>query len=544
MTHLRPLIIALAQINPKVGDVAGNTALILDVAEQALQQQADVVVFPELALTGYPPEDLLFRPQFLQQVGSAVNELHRSNPGLCMIFGAVSTQNGQLFNNAVASQPGADLQYYAKQQLPNYGVFDEQRYFSAGSQACVVEVEGVNLGLSVCEDIWFSQPARQVVEQGAQMILNLNASPFHASKTAERVAEVQQRVTENKVPVCYVNLVGGQDELVFDGHSFVIDEQGKKILEAEGFVPSLTLLEFDPEKGVKAITPSIGKQIEQPGLDQLYQALVLATRDYVTKNGFGKVVLGLSGGIDSALVLAIAVDALGADAVHAIMMPYHYTSDISVSDAAEQANLLGIEYSQIPIAAPVEAFMQALVGEFQGLDHDVTEENLQARSRGVILMAVSNKKGAMLLTTGNKSEMSVGYATLYGDMAGGFAPLKDVSKLQVFALAKYRNSISPAIPQRVIERPPSAELAPDQKDEDSLPPYEILDPILEQYIEQDRSVQQIIDEGYDTDTVKRVAWLVDVNEYKRRQSPPGVRVTRRAFGKERRYPITSGFRRD
>ena len=542
MTRSRSLIIALAQINPKVGDVAGNAELILDFSTRALQQhQADVVVFPELALTGYPPEDLLFRQQFLQQVEQAVADLHRNNPGLCLIFGAVSARNGQLFNSAIISQPDAALQFYAKQRLPNYGVFDEQRYFTPGSAPCVVDVNGVKLGVTVCEDIWYPEPAREAVAAGAEIIVNLNASPFHASKTAERVAELQQRVAENNVPVCYVNLVGGQDELVFDGHSFVIDAQGEKVTEAGGFEPSLSAVRFEPENTVEAITPAID---ERAPMAQLYDALVLATRDYVRKNGFRKVVLGLSGGIDSGLVLAIAVDALGADAVHAIMMPYHYTSDISVSDAAEQARLLGVEYSQIPIAAPVEAFMQVLEDEFKGLGQDVTEENLQARSRGVILMAVSNKKGAMLLTTGNKSEMSVGYATLYGDMAGGFAPLKDVSKLNVFALAKYRNSLGPAIPQRVIDRPPSAELAPDQKDEDSLPPYEILDPILEKYIEQDRSVEEIIAEGFDAETVRRVAWLVDVNEYKRRQSPPGVRVTQRAFGKERRYPITSGFRRD
>ncbi len=541
MSQDSSLIIALAQINPKVGDIAGNAARILDFATRAQQQQADVVVFPELALTGYPPEDLLFRRQFLQQIDQAIVSLSQSNPGLCMIFGAVSQQADRLYNCAVVLQKNLTPRYYAKQYLPNYGVFDEQRYFSAGDEACVIEVNGVNIGVTVCEDIWYPQPARQARQAGARIIVNLNASPFHASKTAERVAVVQARVAENNIPVCYVNLVGGQDELVFDGHSFVIDAQGERVLQTSGFSESLGLVEFNRDVALLARSDS---SVDPPVLQQLYDALVLATRDYVQKNGFKKVVLGLSGGIDSALVLAIAVDALGADAVHAIMMPYRYTSDISVTDAAAQARLLGVEYSQIPIAAPVEAFMQVLQDEFKGLGRDVTEENLQARSRGVILMAVSNKKGAMLLTTGNKSEMSVGYATLYGDMAGGFAPLKDVSKLNVFALARFRNSLSPAIPERVIERPPSAELAPDQKDEDSLPAYDILDPILEQYIEQDRSVQEIISEGFDADTVKRVAWLVDVNEYKRRQSPPGVRVTQRAFGKERRYPITSGFRQD
>jgi NAD+ synthase (glutamine-hydrolysing) len=335
-------------------------------------------------------------------------------------------------------------------------------------------------------------------------------------------------------------MIGGQDELVFDGHSFVLSDRGDTVLMCSGFEQELALLEYRSNAGIAAVSESTPEASE---LAQLYAALVLATRDYVCKNGFAKVVLGLSGGIDSAMVLAIAVDALGADAVQAIMMPYEYTSDMSKTDAAQQAQTQGVAYSEIAISEPVQAFMHVLENEFSGLGRDVTEENLQARSRGLILMAISNKKGAMLLTTGNKSEMSVGYATLYGDMAGGFAPLKDVSKLKVYALARYRNSLSPVIPERVIERPPSAELAPDQKDEDSLPPYEELDPILQLYIEQERSVEEIIQQGFDEKMVQRVTWLVDINEYKRRQSPPGVRVTRRAFGKERRYPITSGFKR-
>lgn len=542
MSQSPSIRIVLAQMNPKVGDIQGNLHKIQLLAGQALEQyNADVVVFPELALTGYPPEDLLLRPQFIAQAEEAIAQLQMELQQVSLILGTIHRVDGCLYNSAVFLQPGQSATFYHKHKLPNYGVFDEQRYFTAGNQPCVVDVKGVRLGLSVCEDIWFSEPARLCVQAGAQIIVNLNASPFHASKTAERIKQVKQRVAENSVAVCYVNMVGGQDELVFDGHSFVIDANNDLIVEGEGFAETLMAIEFDPIKGVNALSKTCAQQSE---LAQLYQALVLATRDYVLKNGFRKVVLGLSGGIDSAMVLSIAVDALGAEAVQAIMMPYHYTSDMSVSDAAEQARILGVSYSEIAIAKPVQAFMDVLENEFSGLQNDVTEENLQARSRGVILMAVSNKKGAMLLTTGNKSEMSVGYATLYGDMAGGFAPLKDVSKLRVFALADYRNSISPAIPQRVIDRPPSAELAPDQKDEDSLPPYEILDPILQMYIEQDLSVAEIILHGYDADTVKRVAWLVDVNEYKRRQSPPGVRVTQRAFGKERRYPITSGFKRD
>jgi NAD+ synthase (glutamine-hydrolysing) len=541
MSQSPSIRIALAQMNPKVGDIQSNLQKILLLTKQAGEQySADVVLFPELALTGYPPEDLLLRPQFIVQVEEAIQQLHRELKGISLVIGSVQQVDGRLYNSAVFLQPDRSAIFYHKHKLPNYGVFDEQRYFTPGDQPCVVDINGVKMGITVCEDIWFSEPARLSVQAGAEIIVNLNASPFHASKTAERVQQVNQRVAENAVPVCYVNMIGGQDELVFDGHSFVINSNNELILKGEGFVESLMAIEFNRLTGVSAITESFPEQDE---LAQLYQALVLATRDYVLKNGFKKVVLGLSGGIDSGLVLAIAVDALGADAVQAIMMPYHYTSDMSVSDAAEQAGLLGVAYSQIAIAKPVQAFMDVLEDEFSGLQNDVTEENLQARSRGVILMAISNKKGAMLLTTGNKSEMSVGYATLYGDMAGGFAPLKDVSKLRVFALANFRNSWSPAIPQRVIDRPPSAELAPDQKDEDSLPPYEILDPILQMYIEQDLSVAEIIAQGYEADTVKRVAWLVDINEYKRRQSPPGVRVTQRAFGKERRYPITSGFKR-
>jgi NAD+ synthase (glutamine-hydrolysing) len=539
MTDSPSLRIALAQINPLVGDVAGNADRILEFARRAQQQGADLVVYPELALTGYPPEDLLFRRQFLDQVEAAVERLRRDNPGLAMVIGSPRRAAGELYNAALLLQPGQTPRWYHKQRLPNYGVFDEQRYFAAGGEPCVFELAGRRIGITVCEDIWYPEPAAQAREAGAGLIVNLNASPFHASKPAERMAQLSERVAETGLPVCYVNLVGGQDELVFDGQGFVMDGSGEVVLRQPAFEESLDLLCWSGNELI-ALSDSAD---ELPEPEQLYRALVLATRDYVTKNGFDQVVLGLSGGIDSALVLAIAVDALGAGAVQAVMMPYRYTADISKTDAARQAALLGVRYSEIPIEKPVQAFLEVLADEFEGLGRDVTEENLQARSRGVILMAISNKKGAMLLTTGNKSEMSVGYATLYGDMAGGFAPLKDVSKLRVYALARWRNEQGEAIPGRVIERPPSAELAPGQKDEDSLPPYEVLDPILERYIEQDQSVEEIIAAGFDPQTVRRVAWLVDVNEYKRRQAPPGVRVTRRAFGKERRYPITSGFRR-
>ena len=538
---MQKLRICLAQINPKVGDVEANAERILEAAQRDRDvHDAHLVIFPELALTGYPPEDLLFRRQFLMQVDDAVESIAARNPGLCLVYGAVRREQDCLYNSAVICRPGLPPMFYHKRHLPNYGVFDERRYFIPGKQPCVFEVAGSRVGVTVCEDIWFPQPAAEAVAAGAQLLLNLNASPFHESKVSERMQQVEMRVTENRVPVCYVNLVGGQDELVFDGHSFVIDSEHKLVTLLDGFEEGLGAVEIT-DQGVQALT---GPVAQRDSLAQLYSALVLATRDYVLKNGFERVVLGLSGGIDSALVLCVAVDALGADAVQAIMMPYHYTSEMSQSDAAAQARALGVSYSQIPVHQPVQSFLDVLEQEFRGLGRDVTEENLQARSRGVILMAVSNKKGAMLLTTGNKSEMSVGYATLYGDMAGGFAPLKDVSKLRVYALARYRNSLVAVIPQRVIDRPPSAELAPDQKDEDSLPPYEVLDPILEMYIEKDMSVDEIVRQGFARTDVTRVARLVDLNEYKRRQAPPGVRVTTRAFGKERRYPITSGFRRD
>lgn len=533
--------IALAQINPRVGDIDANADLIIADMKRAHQEfNADIVLFPELSLTGYPPEDLLFRSQFVGQVESAIVKINHANPGVCAIFGAIKASSEGLQNVAVISRQNKDVSYYTKQKLPNYGVFDEQRYFVKGDEECVITVKNVKFGITVCEDIWFPEPAKKSVEAGAQVLLNLNASPFHVDKVSDRIAQVRQRIAENKVPICYCNLVGGQDELVFDGQSFAMDHSGNLIAQASGFQSDLSVVEYSLDKGLKAVS----KPAEiKNNTDQVYQALVLATRDYVVKNGFKKVILGLSGGIDSALVLAIAVDALGAEAVQAVMMPYHYTSDMSRADAADQADRLGVHYSILPIAGPVEAFQQVLADEFAGLAKDVTEENLQSRSRGILLMALSNKKGAMLLTTGNKSEMAVGYATLYGDMAGGYAPLKDVSKLMVYELARFRNQQSEVIPKRVIERPPSAELAPDQVDQDSLPAYDILDPILEMYIEQEISVAEIIARGYDRKDVERVAWLVDLSEYKRRQSPPGVRITSKAFGKERRYPITSGFKR-
>jgi NAD+ synthase (glutamine-hydrolysing) len=429
-----------------------------------------------------------------------------------------------------------------KHHLPNYGVFDEKGYFTPGPGFAVAEVAGVPLGITICEDIWLPEPARAAVDAGARLLVNLNASPFHVGKRDEREAEVGRRARDTTCPVVYVNLVGGQDELVFDGESFVLDAAGQVCARAPAFQAGLFAVDFSVEEGsVKPLPGDVKAHAAE--LASIYEALVLGVRDYIEKNGFHGAVIGLSGGIDSALTLAIAVDAIGAEQVEAVMMPSRYTADISLEDARAEAEILGVSYHEIPIEKPFEAFLDILADAFAGRARDTTEENIQARCRGLILMALSNKQGRIVLTTGNKSEMSVGYATLYGDMAGGFAPIKDVPKLLVYRLCEYRNGIAPVIPQRVIDRPPSAELAPDQKDEDSLPPYEALDPILEAYIEDDRSIEDIVDMGFEEDTVRRIAGLVDRNEYKRRQSPPGVRISQRAFGRDRRYPITSGHLR-
>ena len=540
MTTLR---IALAQINPLVGDVEGNAARIITAAEQARDElAADVVLFPELCLTGYPPEDLLLRPGLHVRVLRALEEVKRRVSGITLVFGLPQQAAGGLFNAAVVLRDGQLLGSYHKQHLPNYSVFDEKRYFAAGSAPCVVAINGVQVGITLCEDVWHPGPVAQAVAAGARLILNLNASPFHINKGREREEVVRARIKENGVPLVYVNQVGGQDELVFDGESFVMDEMGEVVLRAPAWQEGVWLAEFEvTDEAVRAMP---GTVVPAHSLEaSVYGALVCGVRDYIEKNGFRGVVLGLSGGIDSALTLAVAVDAIGAARVEAVMMPSRYTADMSVEDAAAEARLLGVDYRVITIEPLFNAFLTSLRDEFAGTQPDTTEENLQARCRGVLLMAISNKKGKIVLTTGNKSEMAVGYATLYGDMAGGFDVLKDVPKTLVFRLAEYRNSISSVIPQRVIDRPPSAELAPDQKDSDSLPPYETLDAILERYVELDQCLEEIVAAGYDEVTVRRVIRLVDRNEYKRRQAAPGVRITRRAFGRDRRYPITSGFGR-
>ncbi len=544
------LTISIAQINPIVGSFKQNTQLILDAITQAQQENADAVLFPELAVTGYPPEDLLFRPAFIQKVEDTLLLIAKAAKNITVVMGAPIMRDGKLLNAACVLRAGKVTHEYAKQHLPNYRVFDEKRYFRRGKEAVVIDIAGHKVGLLICEDIWMKTPAKDAKQAGAEALFVLNASPFRSHKTAERLKILKERSTDNDLSIVYANLVGGQDELIFDGESLVFDRAGQLIYQAPSFEVGIFTVEVPLDKSSKAIAPR-----EQNKLASIYNALVLGVKDYVNKNGFPGVMLGLSGGIDSALTMAIAVDALGAENVEAIMMPFRYTADISIHDAAQQAKTQGVKYREIPIEPIFNSFVDALSPEFEGMDNDVTEENLQARSRGVILMAMSNKLGKMLLATGNKSEMAVGYATLYGDMAGGYAPLKDVFKITVYDLARYRNSIGDngfsladgssykeIIPDRVITRPPSAELAPDQVDEDSLPPYDILDAILRMFIEEFQSVDDIVAQGYERETVKRVANLVLLSEYKRRQSAPGIRITKRAFGKDRRYPITSHYR--
>ncbi len=540
------LKLAIAQLNPCVGDFVQNLEKIQQAIQQAKDEQADVILFPEMIVTGYPPEDLLFRPAFLAQVQQTLTQIQAVTENITVIVGAPVEKQGELYNMALVYQKGERLAEYAKRYLPNYRVFDEKRYFHAGNDSVIVDINGVRTAILICEDIWKDAPIQQAQQQGAELALVLNASPFRQNKAKERLALLQRQASRTNMTIAYANLVGGQDELVFDGHSLVVNKNAELCFQAEPFVEKtyVTTLLFDESNhnNVREVLPLTLPSTEA----QVYQALVTGVRDYVAKNGFTKgVMLGLSGGIDSALTLAIAVDALGADNVEAVMMPFHYTADISISDARQQAKTLGVRYREIPIEGIFNSFMTALSNEFEGLERDVTEENLQARSRGVLLMAMSNKLGKMLLATGNKSEMSMGYATLYGDMAGGFAPLKDVYKTLVYSLSRYRNGCGDGdiIPERVITRPPSAELAPDQKDEDSLPPYDILDAILRLFIEEFQSVDDIVEQGFELETVKRTANLLLLNEYKRRQSAPGVRITQRAFGKDRRYPITSAYRR-
>jgi len=534
------LRIALAQLNLTVGDIQGNAQRILAAAAEARDRlTADLVVFPELSLTGYPPEDLVLRPGLWRQVRSALAEISQRIRGVELVVGYPRRHEGRLYNACSVIGTGRIKATYHKQQLPNYSVFDEKRYFVPGAGPQVVEIKGIALALSICEDIWIAGTALQARDAGAQAIVNINASPFHLGKAADREKVLRRACQEGGLPIIYVNLVGGQDELVFDGGSTVLGADGSVCLRAPDFTEGLYAADLDPGTPVR---PRVGNVVPPgEGEEGIYQALVLGVRDYARKNGFRGAVLGLSGGIDSALTLAIAVDALGKDSVEAVLMPSRFSAEMSVSDAAEESRRLGVAYHTIPIEPAVRAFEESLAAVFAGRPRDTTEENVQARCRGVILMAFSNKTGKLVLTTGNKSEMAVGYATLYGDMAGGFAPLKDVPKTLVYRLAAWRNRIAPVIPQRVLDRPPSAELAPGQKDEDSLPPYAVLDPILERYIEDDQTPEEIVRAGFDPATVAKVVRMVDRNEYKRRQAAPGVRISQRAFGRDRRYPITSGY---
>lgn len=526
--------VAIAQINCMVGDIAGNVSKIIDNAEQAKAQGATLLVTPELSLCGYPPEDLLLRADFLQACDRALEQLSQSVKGITLIVGHPQQVGDDCFNAASVLQDGKIYSTYHKHVLPNHSVFDEKRYFKSGHGALVFEHQGVQIGVLICADIWESEPARIAKKAGAEVLVALNASPFHMEKHSARIYAATQRIRETHLPVIYANMVGGQDELVFDGASFVLDAHSILVSQLPAFASTLGFVEFE---GAKPVSTSISETL---GVEaSVYSALKLGLADYVNKNGFPGVVLGLSGGVDSALTLAVAVDALGANKVQAVMMPSEFTADISVNDAREMATGLGVQYSEIAIKSLFEEYLQVLAPQFGNLAHDATEENLQARIRGMLLMAISNKFGSIVVTTGNKSEMAVGYCTLYGDMAGGFALLKDVPKTLVYRLCHYRNNISKVIPERIITRPPSAELRANQLDQDSLPAYDILDGIIEAYVEDDLGYADIVAKGYSASDVRRVIAMIDRNEYKRSQSPIGVRITDRGFGKDRRHPITA-----
>ena len=533
--------IAIAQFSPHVGNLDANTQKMIDLANQAKKDKADLIIFPELSTLGYPAEDLLIRPSLVKRTKAAFEKLTEVKD-IVMVFGFVNqTEDGQRYNSAAVMKDGEVLGVYNKQVLPNYGVFDEKRYFGEGHQHLVFEYLGHKFGVLICEDVWSLATVQQLAKLNIDTALVLNASPYEVGKPQHRIETMAALVKQLNINLVYCNQVGGQDDLIFDGTSFVLNKSGEVALQAPTFQENLAIAEFNAEQlqfSKGAIAPALDTMAE------IYQSLVMATRDYVQRSGFPGVILGLSGGIDSALTLAIAVDALGADKVQAVMMPYTYTAQISVEDAAAQAKNMGVTFGIAEINPVVSGFMQVLFPFFGNAPVDATEENLQARSRGTLLMALSNKFGNLVLATGNKSELAVGYCTLYGDMVGGYAVLKDVYKTIVFELAKYRNSISEmlVIPERVITRPPSAELRPDQVDQDSLPAYDILDAILYSYIEEDMSQDDIIAKGFDAEVVKKVIRLVDINEYKRRQGAIGPRISSRSYGRERRYPIVNGWK--
>ena len=564
MPALGHVHVAIAQLNQTVGDIDGNLGRITAAAEKAHAAGADILLTPELSLSSYPPEDLLLRPAFMHQCASAVNRLLLASQNwhaLHLVIGLPTqsinpecepnadsrdSADGVLrFNSAIVICSGRIVGQYDKQELPNYTVFDEKRYFSTGNNALVFSVKGTCFGVNICEDTWFSRAPAQARAAGAQVLLVLNASPYHMGKEGRRLDEMRERIQETGMAIVYAHLVGGQDEFIFDGASFVMNTQGIVTTQLPQFEEAFEIVAFDgnePESSNQSGESSSEIYRLASPEAQVYQALVLGVRDYINKNGFPSAVLGLSGGIDSALVLAIAVDALGADRVRAVMMPSKYTADISWIDSREMVKRIGVRYDEIAIGPVFDQFLSTLSTEFSGLKADTTEENIQARIRGTLLMALSNKFGSIVLTTGNKSEMATGYCTLYGDMAGGFAVIKDIAKTLVVRLCNYRNSISPVIPERIITRPPSAELREDQKDQDSLPAYEVLDGIVQMYMEDNRSIEDMLAAGYPEDAVRKVVRLIKINEYKRRQAPIGIRVTHRAFGRDWRYPITSKFK--
>ena len=534
--------VAIAQVDVCVGDMDGNTELILEYIDRARDSAgADTIIFPELALTGYPPEDLLLRPHFHVQVEQALQQVLKATQGIDVILGYPLAAGERLYNACSLVRDGKIVATYRKRNLPNYGVFDEKRYFTEGTDLNLVETPDFKVALSVCEDLWTEDHAREAAQAGAELLININASPYHTDKAAVREELLRRRAADHNIAIIYVNLVGGQDELVFDGGSLVVDGSGEFVFKAPQFEQGLYLVDLERARGRLVLEAGSPQPLPPDFNESVYRALALGVKDYVSKNGFKGAVIGLSGGIDSALTLAVAVDALGPENVEVLLMPSRYTADMSVEDAQEMAARLGVDCHIVSIEKPFSAFSEILAPVFKNLPVDTTEENIQARCRGLLLMAVSNKTGKLVLTTGNKSEMAVGYATLYGDMAGGFAPLKDVPKMLVYELSRWRNRNGEIIPQRIIDRPPTAELRFDQKDEDSLPGYDVLDPILEKYIELDRTPAEIIADGYDRDTVNQVVRMVDRNEYKRRQAAPGVRITERAFGRDRRYPITSRY---
>jgi NAD+ synthase (glutamine-hydrolysing) len=533
-----PLRIVLAQLNFTVADFDNNLKKIINSIEEARDKlQADLIAFPELTITGYPLEDLLQRKDLYIHVNRALEKIKEYSKGIDVLIGYPQTTTKGNYNSACWIRDGEIIKTYHKQRLPNYGVFDEERYFIPGNTSAIVEIKGIKVSILLCEDIWYPEPIMQAKKDGAQCVICLNASPYSIYKTEKRLEVFKRRINESKLPLFYVNLVGGQDELVFDGGSIVINQDRKICAQAPEFKEKLLTVDLDEHANIipQPFTHTAAKETS------IYQALVLGVKDYVAKNHFPGAIIGLSGGIDSALTLAIAADALGADNVTALLLPSQYTASMSIEDAKAEAESLGVKYHIISIQKIFETFLGELQPIFADTKPDVTEENMQARIRGILLMALSNKTGNIVLSTGNKSEIAVGYSTLYGDMVGGFCVLKDIFKTVVYQLATYRNSISPVIPQRVIDRPPTAELAPNQLDQDSLPPYDILDRILKLFIEEDYGINEIVQHGFDKELVKKIVKMVYRNEYKRRQAPPGVKISVKAFGRDRRYPITSAY---